>query len=196
MGILYDANNVKVGVATAWIAPWIQPTPTPLIADTVNAFGTAWAGPWLNLGATDDGWKVSVNTDRNQVRIEEQSIPVDSQIATRTLQIQAALAEETMQTLRLAWGGTAAVVVAPSTGVPGTSKMTLTEIAEFWTIGLETKNRQGFARRFYIEKATIGGSGDTEFRRAAGARLFPIQIDAVCDPTAIKVVDITAATGP
>lgn len=196
MGILYDANNVKVGVATTWICPWLQPTPTVQPLDTVTGFGTLWAAPWVQLGATDEGWKIGAQRNRQNITIEEQQIPVDSKTTDLALLIQAALAEDTMQTMQLAFGGGTIVVTAPATGIPGNSKMFLSSLDLFYTVGMETLNKQGFARRYYIPKCTIGGSGDTEFRRAAGARLYPLQITAVCDPTEIKITEITAAALP
>lgn len=193
---LYNANNVVVGAAMLFYAPWVPASlAVPPSLDTVASptpFTTAYTTPWAAAGATDEGFKVSSSVDRQQITIEEQALPVASNVTTRGLSIQAALAEDTMANLKLAWGGDTIVTTAPTTVLAGKDVMPLTDVDTFMTVTLEYMNKLGLARRIYIPKVTVSSSGDTDFRRAVDKRMYAIQMDAICAPSAIVVTDFTA----
>jgi hypothetical protein len=189
-GLLYDPNNVVVGNAVLWYTPWLT-VPKVQVADTVAVFTTTvWeAASWVGAGGTDEGFKINVETSLTDIMIEEQSTPVGETVESRTITIEAALAEDTLETMKLAWNGAAITVVA---GPPAKRTMALQDNVNFWTVCLETKNLLGFARRIYIPKVTINGSGDTSFRRAADKRLFPVRVSSICATNQILVTDMQA----
>lgn len=198
-GILYDANNVVVGNAVLRLAPWVLGDVEPNVADDVPLFSQDigdWPDPWFSAGATDEGFKLNVDTSTTTVTIEEQSTPVGETVEGKAIAIQAALAEDTMQSMRLSWGGSNIVVAAAASGVPGTEKMTLTDDIKYYTAILEMANKFGLARRIYIPKTSVTGSGDTAFRRAADKRLYPLSVSSICAPTEIEVVDVVAPALP
>lgn len=194
---LYDPNNVVVGNAVLFYAPWIAPpgTVTPLVADTVDLFAPAsWLSPWLAAGATHEGFKVNVDTSTTTINIEEQSTPVAETIEGKSLTIEAALAEDTIETMQLSWNGGTITTTARTAGtVPGSKKMTLDDTVKYWTVALEMRNSFGLARRLYVPKCSASGSGDTNFRRASDKRTYPIRFASVCKPSDIQIVEITAA---
>lgn len=195
-GSLYDANNVVVGHAVLWIAPWVVGTPAKtLVPDSTPLFDvTTWeTAGWKGAGATNEGFKVNVETSTTTVTIEEQSTPVDETIEGKTLNIEAALAEDTMQVLQWTWGGGTIVTAAASAGVPGTDKMSLANSITYVTAALEMRNFKGFARRLYIPKMSISGSGEVSFRRSADKRTHPVRLGSLVAPSLIQIVDITAA---
>lgn len=194
-GTLYDENNVVVGNAVLWLAPWVSGTVVPLVADTTPLWDTtAWTtAGYVGAGATNEGFKLTVDTSTTTITIEEQSTPVGETIESKAITIEADLAEATMQSLKYAWGGDTIVTTAAATGTPGTDKMTLTDVQKYYTAALETKNPKGMARRIYIPKVSITGSGDTTFRRASDKQMFPFRVASLCKPTDIQIVDITAA---
>lgn len=191
MANLYDSNNVVVGRATLWYAPYLPALPTPLVADSVALFAT-YPAPWTGIGATEEGFKVNVDTSTQTHMIEEQSSPVTETVESRTISIDANLVEDRLATMRLTWGGSTLVVTAPATGVAGKSSMTLTDNLQFYTVILEAANFTGLARRIYIPKASFVGSGETAFRRSSSKRMYPIKITSLSAPSEIQVVDITA----
>jgi hypothetical protein len=197
-GVLYDNNNVVVGQAVMWLTPWITPTPKPLVADATALFNVAvWeAAGWVAAGATNEGFKATIETSTTSITIEEQSTPVGMTIDGKNIHFDAALAEDTMTNYQMAWGGDTIVAAAAASAIPGTQKMPLLDDIKFWTAALEMKNQYGFARRIYLKKAVITGSGDTSFRRAADKRLHPISVASVCKPSEIQIVDIVAAALP
>lgn len=189
---LYDPNNVKVGEAYAMYCPWLS-TPTAMPPDNTPLFTpTSWPSPWASAGATDEGFKVTVNASTTQITIEEQALPVDEQVESKTLTVEAALAEDTMTTLQLFFAGGAINVTAAGAGTPGTAKMALSSGLKLVTLALEMANSKGLARRIYIPKASAIGTGDVSFRRASAKRMYPMRFTSLCKPEEIQIVDITA----
>lgn len=197
-GVLYDPDNVKVGNAVLMLTPWILGTVAPIPADTVPLFvpGNAGWASWVSAGATNEGFKVNVDVSTTQITIEEQSTPVDERQESKTIGLEAELAEDTLASVKYAWGGSAITVVAPASGTPGTSKMVLADDVAYWTYCLEMQNKQGLARRLYVPKASLIGSGETSFRRASDKRMYPIRLTTLCRPQDIQIVDITAPALP
>lgn len=189
-GVLYDPNNVVVGNAVLWYTPWLV-TPKTQVADTVSIFTTTtWeAAGWIGIGGTDEGFKVHVETSLTDVMIEEQSTPVAETVESKLITIEAALAEDTLETIKLAWnGGT----ITTAAGPPAKRTMPLQDQVNYWTVVLEMRNFGGFARRIYIPKVTINGSGDTSFRRAADKRLYPVRVSSICPTSQIVITDMTS----
>jgi hypothetical protein len=165
---LYDANNVVVGHAVGYLAPWVA------------------------AGATNEGFKVNVDVSTTTITIEEQATPVAEQVESKNMTFEAALVEDTMDTIRLSWGGGTIVSAAATPTTPGTQKMTLSDQTLYYTWAMEMRNFRGFARRIYVPKVSITGSGDVNFRRAADKRAYPMRVVSLCKPSEIQIVDITA----
>lgn len=197
-GALYDSNNVVTGHAVLWTTPWVLGAVKAPIADNTAVFTfTAWeTAGWVAAGATDEGFKVNVETSTTTVNIEEQSTPVDETVEGKSLSIEAALAEDTMIAMQNSWGGGTIVTTAAASAVPGKQVMPLDNNIKYVTATLEMKNNKGFARRIYIPKMSLYGSGETSFRRSAAKRLKPIRLTSLCPPDQIVITDITAAALP
>lgn len=194
-GDFYNADNVVVGHAMLMLTPWVRGSVKALVPDATDLFvpgDPAWVD-WVSAGATNEGFKVNVETSTTQVTIEEQSTPVGETVESKAIAIEAVLAEATMESMRYSWGGSDITVAAGGAGVPGTQKMTLVDDIEYYTAVLETRNFNGFARRLYVPKVSITGSGEVSFRRAADKQMFPIRAASLCKPSDIQVVDIVTA---
>lgn len=197
-GDFYNADNVVVGNAMLMLTPWVSGAVEALPDDDTPIFtpdDTAWTD-WVSAGATNEGFKVNVETSTTQITIEEQSTPVGETVESKAIGIEAVLAESTMESIKYSWGGSDVTVTAPGVGQPGKSTMTLTDDITYYTAVLESRNFNGFARRLYVPKASITGSGEVSFRRAADKQMYPIRVASLCKPSEIQVVDITAPATP
>lgn len=197
-GDLYNADNVVVGHAMLMMTPWVKGAVEPIPADITPLFSpnhANWAD-WVSAGATNEGFKINVETSTTQITIEEQSTPVGETVESKAIGIEAALAESTMESMKYSWGGGTITTTAAASGTPGTEKMTLTDDIQYYTVVLETRNFNGFARRIYVPKVSVTGSGEVSFRRAADKQMFPVRFASLCKPTEIQIVDITAAALP
>ena len=197
-GVLYDPDNVVVGQAVLMLTPWVLGAVKPLPADATPLFtpgSAAWLD-WVSAGATNEGFKANVDVSTTQITIEEQSTPVDERSESKTIGLEAELAEDTLITVKYAWGGSTITIVPAGVGVMGSQKMVLSDEIAYWTYVLETRNKYGLARRLYVPKASMIGSGETSFRRAADKRMYPIRLSTLCRPSDIQVVELTAAALP
>lgn len=198
-GDFYNADNVVVGHAMLMLTPWLKGAVAPMVDDDTPLFSPddlGWGVNWLSVGATNEGFKVNVETSTTQVTIEEQSTPVGETVESKAIGIEAILAEATMESIRYSWGGGTIVVTPPGPLQPGKKTMSLSDDVDYFTGTLETRNFNGFARRLYIPKLSITGSGEVSFRRAADKQMFPVRAASLCKPTEIQVVDITAPATP
>jgi len=196
-GALYNPDNVKVGLAVMYLQPWVFGAVEPLPATSSVLFDdTNWVGAtpvWQKAGATHEGFKINVDVSTTQITIEEQSLPTAETVETKGIAIEAALAEDTINTIQLAWGGGTITTTAAATGSQGKKEMSLTDDIDYWTVALEMENVFGLARRIYIPKMSLVGSGDTAFRRAADKRTYPVRFSSVCAPSDVDILEITAA---
>lgn len=195
MALLYDANNVVVGHCFAWFTPWLPgQTPVDLVPDTTALF-TDWSTvdpAWLGAGATEEGWQIGADMDIQDHNIEEQSTLVAQTVNSSNFSAEASLAEDTLQSMSLAWNLSPIVKVAAAAGTPGTEKATLTDAINYYTFGFEMRNFHGLARRIYIPKVSAHGSDKTSLRRSDSKRLYPITVASLCAPEEIQIVDIVA----
>lgn len=194
-GDLYNADNVVVGQAVLFLKPWVKGQAAGFVADDTDLWDAeAWeTAGFLGVGATNEGFKINVETSTTQITIEEQSTPVDEKVESKAIGIEAALAEDTMESMRYSWGGGDITTTAAGAGIAGTKKMTLTDEIEYYYAALEMRNFNGFARRILVDKVSVSGSGEVSFRRAADKRMYPVRVASLCPPSGIQVVDVTAA---
>lgn len=194
-GDFYNADNVVVGNAMLMITPWVKASVEPMPADDTPIFSPAdagWGAAWVSAGATSEGFKVNVQTSKTQITIEEQSTPVGETIESKAISIDAILAEATMESMRYSWGGDVITHTAAGVGQPEKDHMVLTDNIAYYTVCLESRNFNAMARRLYIPKVSITGSGEVAFRRAADKQMFPVSAASLCKPSEIEVVDILA----
>lgn len=193
-GQLYNANNVVVGEAYMFLHPWDENAVAPLIPDETPLFDVAvWeAAGWIAAGATHEGFRANVETSTTTITIEEQSTPVAERVESKGVTFEAALAEDTLESIRLSWGGADITTTAAGTGTVGTRKMVLSDAIEYWVAALEMRNAFGLARRIYLEKASATGSGETSFRRSADKRTYPLRVTSICPPSGVQIVDVVA----
>lgn len=181
MAKFYDPNNVVVGEAALFLAPY---TTTPAVPPTtLPSLYDAWATPWVSTGGTDAGYSLSITSDTTEVTIEEQAEPVATTYASRTLQITAALAEDTLENIALLLGGTV--------GVDGTgnAQITLTGDLVYYTAALVTKGLESVIQRiYYIPRNTVQTTGDVPFRRI-DKRQWGLQVSSASTVSEITVTD-------
>jgi hypothetical protein len=184
---------VVVGEAYGYFYPWTPDlTPAPSFpADTVALF-EEWDAPWLKIGATEEGWSIGGDMDIQDHNIEEQSTLVAQTVNSSNFGAEASLAEDTLQSMSLAWNLAPLVVTAPATGQPGKTTTTLTDTINYYVFGFEMRNHYGMARRFLIPKVSVHGSDRTAHRRSDSKRLYPLTVSSLCAPSEIQVVEFTA----
>jgi hypothetical protein len=186
-----NVQNVVVGFANMYTAPAGTAQP----ADSLAA-GASWLTPWVYIGATEQGVTFEVGTNLQEILIEEQSTPAITAVNQKTIKITAGLSEDTLASMKLAYGGGTIVATAAGSGTIGKSTLTLSDTLDQLAVGFEAINAQGFWRRVYIPNVLSVGTVTTAYRRAANNRAYALELHATCPPSAIKIVDQTAVAGP
>lgn len=191
----YDPNNVVVGVASAFIQPWSAAVPAVLPPETILYQGDWTNGgllPWADLGATNQGWTLSIQTKSNDIRIEEQSTPVDMVADTKMISVSGELSEDTLQHMLWAYGGGTITTVAPGPAQIGKQTLTLKDSLDKWALGVETINEYGFFRRILLPKCVVTSSPQTKHRRAAEQRLYSFTAQTIAPVSQVQIVNMTA----
>lgn len=183
-----DTTKVIVGYATMYTAPKNTAAPLDTLAESAP-----WLSPWVSPGATEEGVSFAVGTDTGDIRIEEQATPVLVLVTAKNVRVLVTLSEDTVENMKLAYGGGTIVTTAAGTGQPGKKTLTLSNSLDQLAVGFESINSFGFWRRVYVPSVLSVADVTTAYRRAANNRAYNVELRAVCDPSEIKIVDKTAA---
>lgn len=194
IGSLYNASNVVVGQAATYFAPANTALP-PLTgwnaADPFDPLFFITPAGWVQTGATDQGWSLSVDKSTQTINIEEQSTPVATTITNQTVKISAALSEDITRTLALTLNATSATVaVAPTT--PGYDLITLTDTPIYYAAAMVTVNDKGFGRLVYAPKWSSLSNVSVAFRRASDKRQYTAELTTVCATNLIQIYNFNA----
>lgn len=187
----YNGDNVNVGVASMYIQPFSLTSPAALPADTVD-LGAVWDTPWVPLGASDSGLEFQFSRKTNDIMIEEQVVPIDTETTSLDFSMNVTLAEDTLATMRLAYGGGVVTSTAPGVGTPGIRTLTISTDLENFSFGFEVKNEAGFWRRYLVPKVKSVANVKTAFVRAKDKRMYAVQFQSLVAPEDVIVREKTA----
>lgn len=192
MAILYNKQNVAVGVAVLWISDFGTALPS-----LTTGWGVTWPEEWRHPGATSEGVALSVELENNPISIEESATPALIVGTALNVSIEADLAEDVLENMQLAYGAAGTLTtVAATTTEPGYKRLTLSSDLGEIAVGLDMKLRNGMFRRMHIPYANSVGTTETSFRRAENARTYPISIQSLSDPEDITIDEyMEAPTG-
>jgi hypothetical protein len=195
---IYDRTKVMPGMAQIYLAPYSVASPAVLPADTV-ALGGTWPAspqPWTPIGATEDGVTMAFRRNTTDQMIEEQMTPVGVETADADLRYECSLSEDTLETMRIAFGGGTVTTTAAATGQIGKKVLVLSTDLDHFALGFEAKNPDGFFRRMLIPDIVSIADISTPFRRAAGPRRYRVAFRALVAPEAVTIVNKTANALP
>lgn len=195
----YDREKVLVGQARMFVQKLLPTSVPALPADTV-AMNGAWPSTgnniWVPVGATEEGMVLRFSRDTEDITVEEQLTPVDVQPTGVDMAVETVLSEDTLKTWMLAMGGGTITTEAASSGVPGTSKLTIGSDLDRYALGFEAENEFGMPRRVMIPAVVSVGQIEAAYRRAANARRFATAFRAICAPEEVEIVNVEAEALP
>jgi hypothetical protein len=187
----YDRTNVLVGQVRTFVAPYNAVVPVALPAESV-ALGGTWAAPWVPIGATEKGVSLLFKRETEDVTIEEQLTPVQKNTKSVDLRVNTVLSEDTLQTMKLAFGGGTITVTAPGAGQIGKETLVISSDLDQLVVGMEGVNKYGFFRRVLIPLVTSEADVETEFVRSSNARRYKTSLVALCAPEEVVIINKTA----
>ena len=182
----YDATKVLTGLAAVSLAPFDRTTPVELPEDSTD-LGEAWPSPWVPIGATMEGASFQYSRDTDEISIEEQMTPVDERTKSLTFTVEVELAEDTLQTMKLAYGGGEIVTTAAGEGTPGISTLQIADEMEDLVLGLEGQNEAGLWRRILIPRVKSRADVKTAYRRSNAPRTYAVSLRSLVAPSQVII---------
>lgn len=178
-----NREDVIVGQGQLWLAPE---------ASSFPADDATLSTPFKYSGATQEGVTMSFTQNTNDIGVEEQATPVDTPVQTTDLNFATVLSEDTLETMKLAFGGGTIAVVAAATGVMGKRTLTLASKLDKLALVFEGIGPEGFYRRVQVPVVSSTANASIAYRRAADARRYSVTFRALVDPSDVDIIEKTA----
>lgn len=194
----YDRRNVLTGQAACFMKQSDPLVPAVIPPDTL-ALGTAWpvGSNWAAIGATLDGLQFGFQRTRQAIHVEEQPNEVDVRTKDLKFQMQIDFSEDTLQTMRIAYGGGNITTAVATSTTYGYQQLIISDEMEDFAFGFEGQNQFGMARRCVVPIVKSVGNIKTKFRRAQQQRVYSVNLESLVPLSQCPIRDITAApTGP
>lgn len=194
----YDRTKVMPGMALIYLAPYVPASPAVLPADTV-ALGGVWPSSpqvWTPIGATEDGVTMAFRRNTQDQTIEEQITPTGVETSDADLRFEVTLSEDTLETMRVAYGGGTVTTVAAASAVIGKKTLVISTDLDHFSLGFECKNPEGFFRRILVPDVVSIADVSTMFRRAAGPRRYKVTFRTLVAPESVTIINKTANALP
>lgn len=189
----YTPDFVLTGPAQLWVQPWVFGTPATLPDDDLE-LGGLWDTPWRAIGATKEGVTGRFSRTVQNITIEEQMTPVDQKTTAAGFTFTAQLSEDTLETIRDAYGGGTITTVAPGSGTIGKKKLVIGDELSYIAVGFETfaPPRVGVTdgdpwRRLIVPKVSSAAEVETPYRRAESQRLYPVTFTSLVPISDVEI---------
>lgn len=177
----YNRQKVLVGQARPFIQPYNPAIPPALPANTIPLNGV-WGGNWVELGATETGLEFDFQRKTKDIMIEEQSTPVQVTTVMTTFLFNLELAEDSLDTMQLAYGGGTITTVAAGVGTVGTRQLQIAADLTNFSFAFETQNEYGYWRRLLIPVVVSIAQAKTMYRRADKQRTYKCSFSSLVEP--------------
>jgi len=192
----YNRLNVMTGMAALWMQPYDPNTPA-VLPDDDEVLGFTWTTPWEALGATLEGVTFGFARKANDIMIEEQPGPVDQRTESLSFTVAVELSEDTLETMRRAYGGGEINTTAPGAGQVGTKELVISSEIQHFALGLEGQAppRTGLAtpwRRVLIPDVTSVAEVETTYRRSDQQRTYKCTFTSLVPPEQVVIRELNA----
>ena len=178
------ADNLIVGRNTrVYMAPYASLETLP--ADTV-AFGTAWGDDWDDVGYTQEGLALSIETEFDEIFVDQVEDAMRRVISSRTIMVSTNLAENTLENMVRAVGYGSLSTVAPGSGTRGHDDFTITsgQQSANYSFGFDVlDDKSTEAVRAIIYNGRITSNVSSTYGLTDDIAKLPIEVTAEPDPT-------------
>lgn len=194
----YDRGSIMTGVAAMYLQPYDALAPAALPANSVGLNNlSAWTTlGWVPIGATQEGVTVGFTREVQDITIEEQVTQVDQKTTSVAMTLTVVLSEDTLQSMRWAYGGGTISTTAASSGVTGVQKLVISSEVEHFSVAFEAENKFHLPRRVLVPDVTSVAEVETKYRRAEEQRLYACTFTSLVKPEDVDIREITAVALP
>ena len=176
--------NVAVGFADLYTGPVGAAKP----ADSV-AYNGAFTN-YESIGATEEGVALTFGRETAEHRVEEDDLPALITVASATFSLAFSLAEDTLESMALAYGG--GTITASGAGAAAKKSLALSRELTEIAVLMEAKTRSGH-RRIHIPRMMATGEVGTPYRKSEGKRVYPVTLQSVSALSEISIDDFAPA---
>lgn len=194
----YDRRNVLTGMAAMFLKSADPENPATLPPNDL-ALGSPWPeeDDWTPPGATTEGLTFGFSRDSNDIVIEEQPNPVDTRTNGLEFTMDVTLSEDTIETMRIAYGGGIVTTVAATADEHGYQDLRIADEMEDFAFGFEGENQFQLPRRVVVPVVKSVGDIQTAYRRADSQRSYEVSFKSLVALKDIHIRNITSKpTGP
>jgi hypothetical protein len=170
-------------------------TPATIPDDDIE-LGGDWPTPWAAIGATLDGLQFGFQRQKQDIMIEEQPNPVDSRTKSLRFQMQIDFAEDTLTTMRIAYGGGNITTAVATASTYGYSELVISDEMEDYAFGFEGENQYKLPRRCVVPIVKSVGNIKTKYRRSQQQRIYSVMLESLVPLAQAKIRDLTAEPTP
>lgn len=186
----YERRNVLTGLASMYLQSADPDEPATLPPNTL-VLGGSWPEPWTPLGATTEGLDFGFSRDSNDITIEEQPNPVDVRTSSLAFNADVTLSEDTLETMRIAYGGGTITTVAGDAETLGYQELEISDEMEDFAFGFEGENQHNLPRRVLIPVVKSVGDIETNYRRAEEQRSYAVSFRSLVPLKDVKILNLT-----
>lgn len=192
----YDRRNVLTGQAALYLKS-ADPDEAAVLPENSLPLGAPWEGDWTPPGATTEGLTFGFSRDSNDIVIEEQPNPVDTRTNGLEFTMDVTLSEDTIETMRVAYGGGIITTVAATASEHGYQDLRIADEMEDFAFGFEGENQFQLPRRVVVPVVKSVGDIQTAYRRADSQRSYEVSFKSLVALKDVHIRNITQApTGP
>jgi hypothetical protein len=186
-------------MAALWIRDY---DPTSTLPDNDLELGGDWADvtkgdpEWTPIGASESGATMRFTRETTDISIEEQVNPVDVAVNTLDPRIEVTLSEDSLEAMRIAYGGGEITTVAPTSTMPGYRELNVTQDLQHFTLGLEAQNGDTFWRRVLFLDVLSVAEVETSYRRSETQRLYACSFRLISPIEDLTIRDMNLEATP
>lgn len=187
-------KDVITGIAAVYIQDYSSSSPPTLPDENSHSLNDAWSSPWTPLGASESGATLRFTRETNDISIEEQVNPVDVKTQTLDPRLEITLSEDTLETMRIAYGGGTVTTTSSGAGQIGKKQLSISQTLQAFAVGLEGENSNGFFRHVLFQKVVSIAEVETSYSRAETQRLYACSFRLISPVDDAIIKDKTAAS--
>lgn len=158
-----NSQMISLGAGTLYVAPLLSTVPTDVT--------TAWNAAWKEIGFTNEGSEISIDVSSDPVEVAEEIDPVLHVMASRTVSISFAMAENTARNLTVALNGGTVTTSSGVTKYEPPSPANATRVM----VGFESEDAQ---ERWIFRQCFQAGTVSVARRKGADYATIPVEMRA------------------
>lgn len=191
----YKPEAVLVGSVRPFVQPYDPAVPPALPANSIPVNG-AWPSSWTELGATMNGLEFDFSRKTKKIEIDETPTPLGYTTDSVDFMFGLELAEDTLETWQLSYGGGTISTTAAASGTVGTRQLHISRELQNFSFAFEGKNEKQMFRRVLVPIVLSVANMKTAYNRSTKQRTYKVQFTSLVDIDQVTILEQNAVALP